>query len=229
VRDFMVNQQFRRDYWVKGARPLSPLERVEQLRDLRVILTTPRADVSLKVAGALGEATMQEAAHAPILDVLAGHRPTTLGEIERKLPPNGGGLGQVLQTALLLIGKGDLNLAQDDKDVSRSRVHTDRLNAHLMQKARASGDIAFLASPVTGGGVESPRFHQLFLAALAQGRTTPDEWAAHVWEVVAAQGQRIRRDGRTLETAEENIAELVADARQFAERRLPMLKALQIV
>jgi hypothetical protein len=64
---------------------------------------------------------------------------------------------------------------------------------------------------------------------MAQGRKTPDEWAAHAWEVVAAQGQRIQRDGRTLETAEENIAQLVTDARQLAERRLPMLKALQIV
>jgi len=26
VRDFLVNQQFRRDYWVKGARQLNPLE-----------------------------------------------------------------------------------------------------------------------------------------------------------------------------------------------------------
>jgi SAM-dependent methyltransferase len=229
VRDFMVNQQFRRDYWVKGARPLSALERIEQLRDLSVILTTPRADVSLKVAGALGEATMQESAHAPILDVLAGHRPTTLGEIERKLPRDGGGFGQVLQTALLLTGKGDLNLAQDDEGASRARLHTDRLNAHLMRKARSSGDIAHLASPVTGGGVEAPRFHQLFLGSMARGRTKPDEWAADVWEVFAAQGQRIvRRDGRTLETAEENVAELAADARQMAERRLPALKALQI-
>ena len=32
VRDFCVNQQFRKDYWVKGARTLSPLEQAEQMR-----------------------------------------------------------------------------------------------------------------------------------------------------------------------------------------------------
>jgi hypothetical protein len=39
VRDFMVNQQFRRDYWVKGQRTLNALEYAEQLRALRVVMT----------------------------------------------------------------------------------------------------------------------------------------------------------------------------------------------
>ena len=59
VRDFMVNQQFRKDYWVKGARKLNPLEQAEAFRAQKVLLSGHRADVSLKVTGALGEATMQ--------------------------------------------------------------------------------------------------------------------------------------------------------------------------
>jgi hypothetical protein len=30
VRDFIVNQQFRRDCWVKGARRLAPMAQIEQ-------------------------------------------------------------------------------------------------------------------------------------------------------------------------------------------------------
>ncbi len=71
VRDFMVNQQFRKDYWVKGARRLGGLEQLEALRAERLILTTPRADVSLKINGALGEASMSEAVYNPILDAMA--------------------------------------------------------------------------------------------------------------------------------------------------------------
>lgn len=55
VRDFMVNQQFRRDYWVKGPRKLNPLEQAEAFRVQKVTLVTHRPDVSLKVAGALGQ------------------------------------------------------------------------------------------------------------------------------------------------------------------------------
>ena len=45
VRDFMVNQQFRKDYWVKGARKLSALEQAEALRQQKVILINNRNDV----------------------------------------------------------------------------------------------------------------------------------------------------------------------------------------
>src|SRR5690606_32759769 len=71
TRDFCVNQQFRKDYWVKGARKLSALEQAEQLRAQRVILIQNRAEVSLKVTGSLGEATMQDSVYSPILDQLA--------------------------------------------------------------------------------------------------------------------------------------------------------------
>ena len=83
VRDFIVNQHFRRDYWVRGARKLNALEQAEALRAERVLLVQPRADVSLKVTGSLGEATMQEAIYGPILDALADHQPKALGEIEQ--------------------------------------------------------------------------------------------------------------------------------------------------
>ncbi|MBX9455499.1 MAG: class I SAM-dependent methyltransferase [Rhizobium sp.] len=43
TRDFMVNQQFRRDYWVRGLRRLSLLEQSEQFRQLRVMLVVGSA------------------------------------------------------------------------------------------------------------------------------------------------------------------------------------------
>jgi SAM-dependent methyltransferase len=45
VRDFCCNTQFRRDYWIKGARQPTAFERLEGLRAQRLILTTPRAAV----------------------------------------------------------------------------------------------------------------------------------------------------------------------------------------
>lgn len=36
------------------------------------------------------------------------------------------------------------------------------------------------------------------------------------------------KDGKTLETAEENLAELKVQAEAFAAKQLPLLKALQI-
>jgi len=37
------------------------------------------------------------------------------------------------------------------------------------------------------------------------------------------------KEGNTLESAEDNLAELTAQASTFAEKQLPLLKALQVV
>lgn len=72
------------------------------------------------------------------------------------------------------------------------------------------------------------RFQQLFLLAIAQGKKQPAEWAQLVWQILANQGQKIVKEGKTLETDDENIAELTAQAQIFADKQLPILKALQI-
>ena len=117
---------------------------------------------------------------------------------------------------------------QDDATIARARKQTDRLNAVICDKARGGGDLGLLASPVTGGGFPVGRFQQLFLLARAQGRKLPAEWALFAWQLLASQGQRMRKDGKTLESADENIAELTAQAQAFADKQLPILKALGI-
>ena len=228
VRDFMVNQQFRRDYWVKGPRKLSPLEQAEAFRAQKVVLVSHRPDVSLKVTGALGEATMQEAVYNPILDTLADHKPKTLGQIEQAVKDKGVTFAQVMQAAMVLAGAGHLGAVQDEAVIAKAKKHTDKLNTHLIDKARGSNDISCLASPVTGGGVTVNRFQQLFMLALSQGKKQPAEWAPFVWQVLVAQGQKIVKEGKTLETPEENLAELNLQASAFATKQIPIFKALQI-
>ncbi len=228
TRDFMVNQQFRKDYWVKGARKLSQLAAAEALRQQRVILISHRPEVSLKVTGALGEANMSEAIYIPILDYLADHMPRTLGQIEQAMQEKRIGFGQIIQTAMVLSGGGHLAAVQDDTLISKAKMHSEKLNAVLIDKARGSNDISYLASPVTGGGIVVGRFQQLFLYALSQGKKQPAEWAQVVWSILAMQGQKILIEGKPLETAEENIAELTEQANSFAKKQLPILKALRI-
>lgn len=229
VRDFMVNQQFRKDYWVKGPRKLSPLEQAEALRALRFVLVTCRSDVSLKVAGALGEASMSEAIYGPVLDALADHKPRTLGQLEQAVKDKGVNFAQVLQAVVILAGAGSLAPAQEEALVARAKKQSDKLNAHLMHKARGSAELNYLTSPVTGGGVSVGRFAQLFLLARAQGHKQHADWAQFAWGLLAAQGQRILKDGKALDTPEENLAELAQQAQEFAEKQLPLLKALGVV
>ncbi|MEM8811130.1 MAG: methyltransferase regulatory domain-containing protein [Pseudomonadota bacterium] len=229
ARDVMVARRFRFDLWTKGARRLSPLTHADMLRSSRVVLLKPRAEVSLKVDGALLDVEMQESIYGPILDVIGDQTPKTIGAIETAVASKGLTLGQIVQAVLVLGGDTQLTAAQDDDAIGSAKSHTDRLNRHLIAMARDSGSVTYLASPVTGGGVRVGQAHQLFLLALTEGRRQPEDWADFVWPILAQQGQKIVKDGRTLETDEENRAEFLEQAKAFADGFLPVLRALQVV
>ncbi|MCJ8510522.1 methyltransferase regulatory domain-containing protein [Rhizobium lemnae] len=228
VRDYCMNQQFRRDLWVKGARRLTPLERSETLRQQRFLLIVRRSSVPMSITGALGSASLSEAVYTPILDIMSDYKVRTLGDIEAALQGKVM-FNQIVQAVLILMGMGAVAPSLDQSAISKSKKKADRLNLHLMERARSRDEIAYLASPVTGGGIQVGRFPQLFALALKAGRKTPQEWVAFVIETLSIQGQRIVKDGQTLETEDENRAELLRQAHEFASQQLPILKALEIV
>jgi hypothetical protein len=228
VRDYMVNAQFRRDYWVRGVRRLSSLEQAQAFRKLRLMLVVPRADVSMKATGSLGEITLNEAAHLPILDALADHRPLSIGELERRVQGGGMTLTALMRGVLMFLSKGDLVLVQDEPAAEAARAACERLNGWLLERARSNSDISFLASPVTGGGVMVNYVQQLFLLAGRAGCKSAEEVAAEVWRVLSAQGRRLTREGKTLETPEDNQAELERQAREFSDKRQRLLTSLGV-
>ncbi|MFZ4602716.1 MAG: hypothetical protein ACOYM8_09680, partial [Caulobacterales bacterium] len=113
-------------------------------------------------------------------------------------------------------------------DVGKAKKRTDALNAAIMRRARGSNDVNYLASPVIGEGVTVNRIGQLALLALKDGRKTAKDVSAHVWGVLNAQGQKLVKDGKAIEAAEENLTELNAQIEVFQRDNLPILKALQI-
>ena len=229
VRDFMVNQQFRRDYWVKGARRLSTLDQTEQLRAQRLVLTTHRADVSLKVKGSLGEATMNESVYKPILDCMADHRARSIGEIQAELGDSRIDFVQVLQTMIVLVGAGHVSAVQDMQEAQSVRDKVSRLNVTLLNRARGSGDIAHLASALTAGGISMGWFEQMFLGGVVQKGQTAAQLAEHAWQLLSNQGQKVLKDGKPLQTKEENLAELTRQAESFILKKLPLLKSLRVI
>ncbi len=229
VRDFCMNQGFRKDYWVKGARKLTPAEQLEAVRRLAVVLVMAKEDVTLTVTGAQSEVTLTEAIYRPILEMLADHKPKTVGELERALQARQINLAQVVQAIMVLSGKGAVQAVQDAAVADQAKAATDRLNRHLIAGSIAGKEVHYLASPVTGGAVSAQRFHQLFIQSIADGKKTPEAWARDSWPILSAQGQKILKDGKPLETPEANLAELTAQAREFAAKRLPALRALRVV
>ena len=229
VRDYLVNQQFRRDYWIKGARQLTILEKMEALKATEVILHAVAQDVPMKVRGSLGEADLTPSIYKPILQLLSDLKPHPIGEIEKCLASEGLSLANLIQAIVVLVGGGYLSEVQSHEHQIAAANQCIKLNKHLMYLARGSNDINFLASPVTGGGVVVSRFHKLFLLAILEGHQSPNAWAQFVWEILQIQGQRLVKEGKSIETPEENLTWLTSNAIEFEQKRLPIIKSLKII
>ena len=229
TRDVMVNQRFRRDYWLKGARRLNALEVAAQLRREHVVLIQPAAEVTLEVKGAHGSAALQPQIYRPVLAALEGQRSRTIAELEAEVDKAGVTFNQLREALKVLIGKGAVAPAQAPEAADRVRPQCARLNEYLCSQAALGGEVGYLTSPVTGGGVSVAPVEQCFLDARRNGLTQPEAWAEAAWRVLVARGQRLMRDGQPLATEAENRNALVEQARHFMDNRLPLLERLQVV
>lgn len=228
VRDVMVNQAFRRDYWIKGAVPISGADRQAALREERVVLITQRQAVPTSVQGALGPAELIPAITNPVLDALTNHEPMSLGALHDRISP-AVTFPQMMQAVMLLVGAGHLAPAQPDHAVQGNLVTSHALNAEFRRQALTTNQSLYLASPVTGGGLSVGRFQQNFIEASLAGLAEPKDWAAFTWECLQKSGHLVLKDGQALQGADDNVAELMRQAEVFASSSWPVLRALQVV
>ena len=99
----------------------------------------------------------------------------------------------------------------------------------MINLSRGGDDIAYLASPLTGGGIGVTRLSlELFVWARAQGKSTPQDWAQLAWTTLSGLSHNLIKDNKPLETPEENFAEVSRLSELFAKKELPALLALQI-
>ncbi len=227
VRDFCVNQQFRKDYWVRGVRTLTPHEQLMALREERVILVVPEANLPKTVRGAIGEATLMDDIYQPIYEVLRDHKPHTILELETHVASRKVNFAQLSSALSILFAMSAVQSVAPGHDLSKAKTRTAALNKVIARRSLSVGDMGFFASPVTGGGIAATRFHQLFWLNRQNGGKTPADWASFAWSVLQAQGQALVKDGVTLQ-GENNLAELNAQAQDWGAKAFPVFAALGI-
>lgn len=228
VRDLCVNRGFRKDYWVKGARALTPAERTEGLRRLNFVLAVRPENVTYTASGLQGQLSLDEGLYRPVVELLADQQPRPLDYLEKTLSSRDISLSPLVEALMVLMGKGSVYLAQQTLVGDKVKATTARLNQELLRGSSLGRSISVLASPATGGGIPVTRFHQLFLMSAGTGKTDPRHWAHEAWAMLQAQGHRIVKDGKVLETDQQNLAELTAGALEFRDNSFPVLRALGI-
>ncbi|MFJ7795406.1 class I SAM-dependent methyltransferase [Pseudomonas sp. NPDC096950] len=229
ARDYFVNQNFRRDVYVRGANRLSASEHRQGMLNTRFVLLQPAESVSATVKGPAGEASLQAEIYGPVLEALAasGYMPKTLRQLSGAVPSMP--YDDLVQAITVLVGMSAAAPCQSEAAEKLVHARCSTLNLQLCKRSLLSNKIQVLASPVTGGGVPVSRFQQLFLISIKQGKKHPAEWAQLAWNVISEQGEGLLKEGKALTTAEENIAELTEQAEAFAGDSLVILKALGII
>jgi SAM-dependent methyltransferase len=225
VRDFMVNQHFRKDYWIKGPRKLSTLKRSELIRQEQIMLVNPASDIKLKISGVAGEAILQEHIYQPIIDILSNHMPIRLGEIESKLKNID--LNQLLQAVLVLSGLGHVCPVQ----LASNHVQecTFKLNNAIINGSTGESELNYLASPVSGGGHSVNRIDKIFILAIQSGLDKSEDLAKFALRNLEIVNQKLLVNGVRLDDPQDNLKELNERAQYFIKNNLEIFKSLKII
>ena len=175
--DYFINREFRKDIFVRGVRRLSRTEIYDKILSMRYVLMTPAADVPMKINIYPGELSLNKELYQPLLNYFEedDFRPKTLREylLKSKLPAV-----TVIESITVLVHIGHLMPCQSEETVKQVKKSCERLNAHICQRSNFGKTIEFLASPLTGCGVEISRLQQIFLAQYKAGNKTADKISA---------------------------------------------------
>jgi len=225
VKDFVLNQQFRRDIYVRGAPKLDVRAQIAAAMKTRLVLRVPRAQCGETVKVPVGSVNLAPA-YMKMLDFLADG-PQPLRDILAKAEiTKFSDATQTIRSAALLTAVGYVAPALPEDAEKAARKPTRQLNDAIINRTMRGDDINYFASPVTGSGVAADGAERLFVAAERQNRKDPEEFA---WQNLSKRGQALAKEGKALKTPEENKAELARLAKNFAGKKLPVFKSFGIV
>lgn len=229
VRDFITNQRTRREYWVKGATKLSTQEQHDALAGVSIMLTSNPDDISGKVKTSRGEFTLAENVFKAVVEVLSDQKPKTIGDVEQALKPRNVNFVQAMRMIMVMNDQNHLFVVQDAERTDAARVHTDGLNRLLLEKMESNPMIAYMASPLLGGGIPIAQITRWFLMAHAAGHHTAEALVNAAWERLVQRKVKIKSKGKTLNTKEENIKHLEGLAKIFIEKQVPVYQRVGII
>lgn len=229
IRDLLSNQQFRREYWVKGARRLQRAEQQAALRQERVAMSSVPGDLPEKIRTPVGEVSLHKEIYEPIVEAIWRLGAPLIGEVERECSSRGIGIAQIAQALVVLMGRGLVTPARDETAIRAARPSSDDLNSHLLASGRVGQGVDFLASPVSGGGVPVNAVQQLFIAARHAGLSSPGDFSDFAWRVLSGKGHKILKDGKAVEEEQANRDELAAQAREFLRSRAMVVEKMCIL
>lgn len=236
MQDFLLNQRFRRDVFVRGHAHLSP-QQIKRHRDAQVFLAVkPLAKLDPKVKIPRGTAHLDPKLLVT-LDTVLRAGTASLAELDRAVNKNSGGgdlfrpvstllAGNVLMPAaeIFRVGKG----FQANGKLRLPNSVNQRLLALAATPEEAAARGRPLISTVFGGSLPIGILHAILLQSLTEAGGL-DRAIGKSLEVMAQRGVSLRKDNQTLTDPAAKHAHLTELAKAFIDLDLPILMAAGIV
>lgn len=217
-RDYFANTQFRRDLFIRGKNNLTPLQIQQRLRKTAFVLLVSPENLPKTINGYLGEFNLIQDIYQPIALKFKANKyaPLTIEEIE-----NSGAELQYSQVINAMIILCHLGLAQPcQSQVTDEMIkQSHRINHYLLEQASYQANYQVLANPVTGIGVPTNHFNQLFYRAyFSSGLKIAIQFAEYVYEVIQQLGWLVLNEkGETVSDKSESLAIIQTKAQHFID------------
>lgn len=222
VRDHMIDQQFRRDIFIKGPLPFAKGLAKEKWLDTRFVLLRKSGDIPRQVQGLRCKIGLAAELYDPLIAALEGG-PRPLREIMADPALAKFDFQRVSKAITLLVAQGTCQPCLPEQGLAERQLQAERFNEAVAEHARHAGQLSHFASAVTGGAIPADRVSQLIWLAL---RSEEKDVPQFVWDALSNTGHKLVKDGRTLTTGEENLAELRQRFAQFEESSIPVWRTV---
>lgn len=228
IRDFAINQQFRRDLFVRGHNALNASEQTSRLRATSFQQLTQVTPGPLEFTVPLGKVTARPENYDPLVAALAS-RSITLGEALALPAFAGQTFAEVSQALAMLVGGGQAHPVQDKG--RRDFAPAQALNQVVARKLLLGSDYGFLSAPAVGTAVPAAFMDMCLVLALGgrTGKPKAPELVDALWRILEQYGRRLIKDGQTLHSREESLPEIESHVASFLEGKYALWKALGVV
>ena len=244
LKDFFLNSYFRKDVFVRGARRLSAARQRNLLGDLSLALLVPSQSVrTTDIKAGVTEVCINEPVYRPAFSAL-DHAPMTLGTLAALPTLQKQSLADITKVAVILVVSDQAvlysatSLANEAATVADTAVDTAvdtaparRVNAQLAREARHTDTCDIFACPAAGNGIAMNIVERLVYLLLCEAGPDIDTdiMVDAVQDLLEDRQRRLRKDGKPIESDEENLAEIRRHVLATREHKVDIWRRLGLL
>lgn len=223
IKDFLINNRFRRDLWIKGKRTLNSAQLEQAWFKQRVVLI--RA-LDLPPENSYRKPFTLNSEHISAFSpILSDGNIHSVESICQSLPHYDN--SAIFSILAILIDAKYLALTQSDECITQVKHDCEKFNQKVFELLFSENALNHVASPVTGGAFNFSPIDLLFTEAIKLN-LKESEWAEHVLSRLQKAHQTALKDGHPID-AEELPDEIRKLQILFKENTLKTLTSLGII